>query len=68
MKIQMRRPYGAYKAGEIVEVADRDAARLLAWEYATVVRDDPQRTIETASVEPVAEQAAVTPRKVRKQP
>lgn len=66
MKIKMRRPHGAYKAGEIVEVSDRDAERLLAWEYATVVRDDPQKTIETASVEPVAEQAAITPRKVKR--
>lgn len=68
MRIKMRRPYGAYKVGEVVEVADRDAARLLAWEYATVVRDDPQRTIETASVEPVVEQAAITPRKIKRSP
>lgn len=63
MKIKMTRPYGLHKAGEIVDVPERIAARLLAWEYAAVVRDEP---IETASVEPVAEQAAITPRKVKR--
>ena len=65
MKIRMSRPYGAYKAGESVEVDPGLAARLLAWGYA--VEDRQQDLIETAAVEHRAETADVTPKRRRKQ-
>lgn len=65
MKIRMSRPYGAYKAGESVEVDPGLAARLLAWGYA--VEDRQQDLIETATVEHRAETADVTPKRRRKQ-
>jgi hypothetical protein len=61
MKIRMQRAYGAYKSGEVVEVDDGLGARLMAWDYAT--RETQQSLIETAAVEPVAEQADLTPRR-----
>jgi len=67
MKIRMAKPHGAYKPGEVIEVPERLALNLIAWEYATEVRDDQQTLIETASVKPVAESADVTPRKRRRQ-
>lgn len=66
MKIRMKRAYAAYKAGEVLELPERQAASLIAWEYATEVRNAQQDLIETASVEPVAESADVTPRRRRK--
>lgn len=65
MKIRMSRPYGAYKAGESVEVDPGLAARLLAWGYA--VEDRQQDLIETATVEHRAETADVNPKRRRKQ-
>jgi hypothetical protein len=62
----MARQHGAYKAGEVVDVPERQAQSLIAWEYATEVRDSQQTLIETASVELVAESADVTPRRRRK--
>jgi hypothetical protein len=59
----MLRPYGAYKPGEVLDLPERQAEGLVAWEYATEVRDSQQTLIETASVEPVAETADVTPRR-----
>jgi hypothetical protein len=59
----MLRPYGAYKPGEVLDLSERQAEGLVAWEYATEVRDSQQTLIETASVEPVAETADVTPRR-----
>jgi hypothetical protein len=67
MKIRMARAHGAYKPGEVIDVPELLAQSLIAWEYATEVRHDPQTMIETASVEPVAESADVTPRKRRRQ-
>lgn len=64
MKIRMSRPYGAYKAGESVEVDPGLAARLLAWGYA--VEDRQQDLIETAAVEHRAETADVNPKRRRK--
>jgi hypothetical protein len=65
MKIRMLRPYGAYKAGEVLDLPPQRAEGLIAWEYATEVRDEQRRLIETASVEPVVERADVTPRRRR---
>ncbi len=57
----MKRAYGAYKQGEVVEVDEGLASRLFAWDYAT--RDTQQTLIETAALEPDAERADVTPRR-----
>ena len=61
IRVRMKRAYGAYKAGEVVEADEGLAARLLAWDYAS--RDTQQTLIETAAVEPDAERADVTPRR-----
>jgi hypothetical protein len=66
MKIRMARAHGAYKVGEVIDLPERQAQSLIAWEYATEVRDSQQTLIETASVEPVAESADLTPRRRRK--
>jgi len=66
MKIRMARAHGAYKPGEVIDLPERQAQSLIAWEYATEVRNDQQSLIETASVEPVAESADITPRRRRK--
>lgn len=62
----MLRPYGAYKAGEVLDLPQRQAEGLIAWEYAAAARDAQQTLIETASVEPVTETADVTPRRRKK--
>ena len=66
MKIRMLKAYGAYKAGEVLDLPQRQAEGLVAWEYAAAARDDQQTLIETASVEPVTETADVTPRRRKK--
>ena len=66
MKIRMKKSHGAYKPGEVVDLPARQALSLIAWEYATEVRDAQQELIETASVEPVVESADMTPRRRRK--
>jgi hypothetical protein len=66
MKIRLTRAHGAYKVGEVIDLPERQAQSLIAWEYATEVRDSQQNLIETASVEPVAESADLTPRRRRK--
>jgi len=66
MKIRLTRAHGSYKAGEVIDLPERQAQSLIAWEYATEVRDSQQNLIETASVEPVAESADLTPRRRRK--
>ena len=65
VRIRMRKAHGAYRVGEIVELPERDAESLIAWEYAERAHDS-QTMIETASVEPVAQTADVTPRRRRK--
>lgn len=66
MKIRMKRAHGAYRAGEVIDLPERQALSLIAWEYASEVRDAQQSLIETASVEPIAESADMTPRRRRK--
>jgi hypothetical protein len=66
MRIKMLRSHGAYKPGEVLDLPQSQAERLIAWEYAASVRGDQQKMIETASVEPRQETADVTPR--RKKP
>lgn len=65
VRIRMRKAHGAYRVGEIVELPERDAESLIAWEYAERATDT-QSLIETASVEPIAQTADVTPRRRRK--
>jgi hypothetical protein len=66
MKIRLTKAHGAYKPGQVLDLPERQAQSLIAWEYATEVRNDQQTLIETASVEPVAESADLTPRRRRK--
>ena len=61
IRVRMKRPYGAYKQGEVVEVDESLASRLFAWDYAS--RDTQQTLIETAALEPDTERADVTPRR-----
>lgn len=61
IRVRMKRAYGAYKQGEVVEVDESLASRLFAWDYAS--RDTQQTLIETAALEPDAERADVTPRR-----
>lgn len=63
MKIKMKRAHGAYKAGEVVDLPERQARGLIAWEYAVEVRESQASLIETAAVEHVAETADRTPRR-----
>lgn len=65
MKIRIAKAHGSYKPGEVVDLPEQQAQSLIAWAYATEVRDSQQQLIETASVEPVAERADVTPRRRR---
>lgn len=65
MKIRMAKAHGSYKPGQVVDLPEREARALIAWEYATEIRDTQQQLIETASVEPVSESADVTPRRKR---
>ena len=66
MKIRMKRAHGAYKPGEVLDLPERQAQSLIAWEDAVEERNAQQDLIETASVEPVAESADLTPRRRRK--
>jgi hypothetical protein len=72
MKIRMVKPYAAYRKGEIVELPERDAETLIAWDYATRVEGDDQQLlddspknrrkrhgIETADAPPDGEQARI---------
>lgn len=65
MKIRMAKAHGSYKPGDVVDLPDQQAQSLIAWAYATEVRDAQKQLIETASVEPVTERADVTPRRRR---
>jgi hypothetical protein len=63
VKIKMSRPYAAYRAGEVVEVTEDFAARLLAWGYAV---KETQQVLEAAAIEPRAETANLTIRRKKK--
>lgn len=66
VRIRMKKAHGAYRVGEIVELPERDADSLVAWEYAERAQDAQQNLIETATDEPKTETADVTPRRRRK--
>lgn len=65
VRIRMRKPHGSYRVGEIIQLPERDAESLIAWEYAERANDS-QTLIETATDEPKVETADVTPRRRRK--
>lgn len=66
MKIRMAKSHGSYKPGEIVDLPERQARSLIAWEYATEIRESQQTLIETASVDYDSERAEMTPRRHKK--
>lgn len=66
VRIRMRKAHGSYRVGEIVELPERDAESLMAWEYAERVHDNQQKLIETATAESKAETADATPKRRRK--
>jgi hypothetical protein len=41
IKVRMSRAYAAYKKGEVVEVPEQQAQSMIAWEYATLVSEQP---------------------------
>ncbi|NBX72672.1 MAG: hypothetical protein EBQ89_00030 [Alphaproteobacteria bacterium] len=52
MKIRMSRAYAAYKKGEVVELPERQAESLIAWEYATRVTDAEKPLLDKPGEEP----------------
>jgi len=46
MKVRMSKPYAAYKKGELVELPERQAESLIAWEYATRAADAEQPLLD----------------------
>lgn len=61
MKIKLLTNYSTYTVGTVVECEDETAHRLIRDGIAQ--REPQMDLIETASVEPVAERADVTPRR-----
>jgi len=73
MRIRMVKAYAAYKKGESVELPERQAESLVAWDYAVRIQPDEQQQlldespkqrrrrhgIETADAPPDAEQARI---------
>jgi hypothetical protein len=47
MRIRMTKPYAAYKKGEVVELPERQAESLIAWEYAKRAADADQPLLDT---------------------
>lgn len=62
VKIKLLRNYSTYRVGAVVECEDETALRLIR--DGVAARDQQMDLIETAAVEPVAERADVTPRKM----
>ena len=61
VKIRLLTNYSTYRVGAVVDCEDETAHRLIRDGIAE--RDGQMSLIETASVEPVAERADLTPRK-----
>ena len=61
VKIKLLTNYSTYRVGAVVDCEDETAHRLIRDGIAE--RDGQMSLIETASVEPVAERADLTPRK-----
>ncbi len=66
MKIRMVKPYAAYKKGEIVELPERQAESLIAWEYATRAADADQPLLDAAKVRAKKVERAVSEPKAEK--
>lgn len=62
VKIKLLTNYSTYRIGTVVDCEDETAHRLIRDGIAA--RDQQMDLIETAAVEPVAERADVTPRKM----
>jgi hypothetical protein len=66
VKIKLVKRYSIHNPGRVVDCEDAIAERLL--EDGTAVREPMPEEIETASLEPVAERADITPRRKRGRP
>lgn len=64
VKIRLTKNYSTYRVNDVVECDDAVAARLLA--DGRAVREPQMDLIETAAIEPAAETADNTPRKVQR--
>jgi uncharacterized protein YcfJ len=63
-KLKFTRSWRGYRSGQVVEIAGGLATQLVA--QGVAVEDRQQDLIETAAVEPVAETADATPRRVQR--
>jgi hypothetical protein len=63
-KIKFVRSWRAYRSGQVAEISGGLATQLLA--QGVAVEDRQQQLIETAAVEPEAETADATPRRVKR--
>lgn len=63
VRLRFTRQYGPYHRGEVALIKGDLADRLVAWGYAAEER---QMVIETATAEPEAERADLTPRRRRR--
>jgi hypothetical protein len=63
-KIKFVRSWRAYRSGQVAEISGGLATQLLA--QGVAVEDRQQKLIETAAVEPEAETADATPRRVKR--
>lgn len=64
MKLKFTRAWRGYRSGQVVEFAGGLATQLLA--QGVAIEDRQQDLIETAAVEPVAETADATPRRLKR--
>ena len=70
MKVKLRKnrtlvsPDCVWIAGQVIDVPDEAAAKLIAAEYADPVEDEPE--VETAALEPVLETATIPAAKKRR--
>jgi len=64
VKIRLQKNYSTYRVNDVVECDDAVAARLIA--DGRAIREQQVDLIETAAVDPVAETADHTPRKVQR--
>jgi hypothetical protein len=63
-KMKFVRSWRAYRSGQVAEISGGLATQLLA--QGVAVEDRQQQLIETAAVEPEAETADATPRRVKR--
>jgi hypothetical protein len=63
-KLRFTRAWRGYRSGQVVEIAGGLATQLLA--QGVAIEDRQQDLIETAAVEPQAETADATPRRVQR--